>query len=174
MKPSQTAVQNYIQKMDELGVILKGTHWVLPEEKDKKNAPRNILTKVTRLYLEMGVLSKDKQLIKMCDCFGCYNPFHYSPIHKFEKEVRTETDWLEVEDLASLIDLNELADKGFWGYLAKFNYKNPLPAKSRDFYDACNICLVKKKLERIPYATLMMKKDGKLEDKNYKRLVEER
>lgn len=130
-------MEKYIETLKKLGINIKSVHWVAKFKYQREKAQKAL----EELFEESGIsYAKPKQI---CKVDGCYNPLHY--MQPIEKDlVPSSLD--EVVELTEMVNVNELNDLGFEAYLELFNKDNPLPAKKKDFFIACNRKLHRKNL----------------------------
>lgn len=121
-------MERYIETIKKLGINTESYHW----KANKKNQKR--AQKALEELFEANGVSYEKP-VQICGVDGCFNPLHYS--QKLGRDI-VPSSLDEVLELTEMIDVNELKDLGFENYLEMFNKDNPLPARKRDFFIACN------------------------------------
>lgn len=146
-------MEKYIETLKKLGINTTSVHWVAKFKYQREKAQKAL----EKLFESSGIsYAKPKQI---CKVDGCFNPLHYvQPIE--EDLVPSSLD--EVVELTEMINVNELKDLGFDDYLELFNKDNPLPAKRKDFFIACNRKLRRKNLPPLPESLLWEKDDENL------------
>lgn len=135
----KTELMNLIEKLEKIGVNTNGIHWLLAPGLHKGTAERAL----AKFFRKCGATKAGYKLERYCSSKRCYNPVHYHLV--LDEGEPTEESLAEIEDLAMVIDLDDLQEMGFARYFLYFNQDNPLPAKKMDFYIACNRKLRKHK-----------------------------
>lgn len=141
-------MEKYIETLKKLGINTGSVHWVANKKTEKR------AQKALEELFETNGVSFQKP-VKICGVNKCYNPLHYA--QNLGKDlVPSSLD--EVLELTEMVNVDELKDLGFESYLELFNKDNPLPAKKRDFFIACNRKLRKKGLPALS-DSIMWEKD---------------
>lgn len=126
---------DFLDKLEEAGVNTNAYHWVTTS-KNKKTC----LKLLKNLFQELSSMDGIIKINRICSKAGCVNPFHYRPVQAIDLNLDPQQE-SEIEELTSLIDINELQVMGFDSYLEQFNRTNLLPAQPLDFFLACNRAL---------------------------------
>ena len=143
-------MEKYIETLKKLGINTTSVHWVAKFKYQREKAQ-----KALEKLFEANGIGYEKP-VQICKVDGCFNPLHYmQPIGK--DLVPSSLD--EVVELTEMVNVNELKDLGFDDYLELFNKDNPLPAKRKDFFIACNRKLRRKNLPPLP-ESLLWEKDN--------------
>lgn len=144
-------MEKYIEELKKLGINTGAVHWVARFKYQKEKAQKELED-----LFEANGLSYVKP-VQICKVEGCFNPLHYG--QPMEKDL-VPSSLEEVIELTEMVNLNELKDLGFDAYLELFNKDNPLPAKRKDFYIACNRKLHRKNLATLPESLLWEKDEN--------------
>lgn len=144
------AFYEYIEFVKGLGVNTGSIHW----NAYQTGKWRDIKRRLMRLYEKCACLDPGEELHRTCSTRYCCNPLHYSVVRVENLEKVDSVNFLEVEELATMIDCGLLRKMGFVKYFKMFNTGNPLPADINDFYTACNLVLKKNRKRLLPVSVI--------------------
>lgn len=150
-----TELEKYIQYLETKGVSLVGIHWV----SGKPEIVKDCRSKMKKLFMNYASMEREDHLTRICSKKGCLNPLHYQITKTPRYRSMSETDILDMEEIAGLIEIRKLTELGFESYLAYFNHDNPLPVERNIFYYACNIALKNNRKRLLPMTILMGEKN---------------
>lgn len=125
----------FLEEMEKSGINTNAYHWI-----PKWSAVRRAKNRVMKLFKDLGVYDGVIKIERCCSQSNCVNPFHYRCIKVQDLKI-DYNQATEIEELASMVDVDTLTVMGFGSYLEFFNKDNPLPAKPLDFFMACNRAL---------------------------------